>query len=107
MDEADILEAAAEILETEGWVKGNFYRDPALWGRSNSGYCAVGSIRQAVGVLYSNDVKLDEQAEGAVMALRNHIQDDVPVWNDQPNRTKFEVIDTLKTVAKDIRNGRS
>lgn len=80
-------------------------------------YCAVGAIRSASGLFGLTDQMLLVQANEnykrivnlsveTEQALQNYIGGEyVPHWNDHASRTKFEVIDALRSAAKDVRNG--
>jgi hypothetical protein len=121
-DPADILEAAADLLETNGWIQGEF--------EFNGKFCAVGAIRQVSG-LYQSAVALQElgrtnmynrdstdydictsTSSAAESALSDSLGSQavdgglvyVPSWNDEPGRTADEVIDLMKHTAKDLRN---
>jgi hypothetical protein len=121
-DPADILEQAADLLETKGWCRG-FFEDNA--GR----HCAVGAIRYVTGQqaveqeIYALGTtpnmylckKFKEVMTASVDAtniLAERLQtwrspDDyvyIPTWNDEADRTADEVIDLMKHTAKDLRN---
>lgn len=111
MDEADVLEEAAGLLEAEGWVRGSLYNDPALHDDENSGYCALGAIKEVVGTLggklvTDSQIKLERITADTLemYVMKKYPGSNIPDWNDDPGRTSFEVIDTLKTVAKELRN---
>lgn len=109
METADILEKAAEVLETRGWCQGT-YHNPA--GR----VCAVGAVRTAVwGAPLLRDLEREVSTKDyvkvneALMVLAEDIglqnwNDLAPGWNDHPDRTQDEVIDAFKHAAKDLRN---
>lgn len=107
---ADVLEAAANLLESKGWGQGEFMN--AIDPDDATKFCAVGAIRTVTG--YSLAGRRDEDyavyrkryacSLQANVALGDKVGTDVVHWNDQPGRTAEEVIDALKQTAKDIRN---
>jgi hypothetical protein len=119
-DPADVLEAAAEVLETTAWIQGDEFRTDD--GMRRVAYCAIGAIRQAVG-FYDAMAGLYRPGHGFgpldqhkssmdVLQLSNEVanlmrRDDgtsVITWNDTEGRTSDEVIDLMKHTAKDLRN---
>jgi hypothetical protein len=109
-DPADILEAAADLLESTGWTKGAYHRN--MYNDSDDGdaqnavsYCAAGAIRRAAGWYDHHSVPM---ARGT-MDIEAMLAEKVgviclPSWNDKPERKVHEVIDLLKETAKDLRN---
>lgn len=104
MDVADVLEAAADIIERDGWCQGAF--------EANGSVCLLGALRKAtIGTTHIYDVGVS--AEGladyghARDAVSNLVgfQDLASGYNDAPGRTEFEVIDTLRHCAEALRNG--
>jgi len=110
---ADVLEAAADLLESKGWQQGAF--DNAVNPDDSTAFCALGAIRAVTGyslakrnyirdgdyALYRERYRYTLQAS---VALGAKVGLDVPAWNDRPGRTAEEVIDVMKHVAKDLRN---
>jgi len=109
----DILEEAADLIETVGWTQGrHLERDQDL---NVIGYCAIGAIAQAVG-LRCAATSVDEMVSRAQASARAEVhlnkwmekkpggRRGVVLWNDLPGRTAAEVIDALKQCAKDFRN---
>lgn len=114
---ADILEAAADILETRGWCQRRFHD-------ADGAYCAVGSLLEAAGYYSLNKEVADgasyqellekspvrrglaRQAAAAVSVPGKLCRgaSTLQFWNDTPGRTRGEVIDLFKNTAKDIRN---
>jgi len=112
---ADILEAAADLLQSRGWQQRAFsdHADP----RKATAFCAIGAIRTATGyslaaveyqnfgaVLYNVYRERYVYSMQASVALAAKVGGDVPAWNDRPDRTAEEVIDVMKHAAKDLRN---
>jgi hypothetical protein len=124
---ADILEEAADILETVGWVTGceAHYLSGSL--EHIRGHCATGAIKRAAGLRYDTFVIGDprrfihfdyEASVKAMVAVAEALGPDglagagagagpssvIQVWNDHCARDAQEVIDKLKEAAKDLRN---
>ncbi len=102
----EILEAAAEILERMGWTQDTLARD----AEGNETHpcdedvaclCMVGAMYRACG--FSTAVEMPSEV---LHRLRDAIfardeRDLSPAeWNDQPGRTKEEVISLLREAAK-------
>lgn len=117
MTPAEVLEKAADLLETIGWVQGEEIvygsNDPDA-GLVITGMCARGACRVAVGLDKSDMNAPMQQIKsfmGGFRALHAGLNiqpkdpwGSVPGWNDFPGRTADEVIDMMKRVAKDLRN---
>lgn len=115
-DVAQILEAAADGLESGryGWTRG------AMMHRHNGSvhHCAVGALAHETlalrGLLPEGECGHHEDAlefrplRKAEAALATHLgmapRWGTTVWNDDGARTKQQVIEALKEVAKDLRN---
>lgn len=106
---AGVLERVADAWESGklGWCQGRSFQ------YKNSRYevseenvvaaCSMGAIMLEVGIL---NYFLRREVIGA---LREHLGDptdlwSVSTWNDEPGRTKQQVIDVFKETAKDLRN---
>jgi hypothetical protein len=117
-DPADILEAAADELQTNGWIKKRL-KDV------NGRHCAIGAMQKVVGYeeAWRQHIESWRPAETtreplveasrrymlAEAVLAHHLSQEgltvsVGGWNDQPERTAEEVIDVMRHVAKDLRN---
>jgi hypothetical protein len=96
-----IMMKAADILETHGWTRG-YYAD-------DTGFCALGAMRIASGMegeqiiktfptghLMTNHPDYWMATKKLAFHVPGHIVGD---WNDDPDQTKQEVIDTLREVA--------
>lgn len=96
---ADLLEQAADLLETEGWCQMTL-RNP------EGARCAVGALHKI-----SGNTRLKRAAQEwlamrlNIFALANmYVGAQLVLWNDSPGRTIDEVIDLFKETAKDLRN---
>jgi len=103
---ADILEEVADLYESGeiGWTQRRF-RD-FDFDNERASYCLIGSMRHR---LLDVQKSYDMEHEAALVYLRNYIERSglglsIDDWNDQFGRTLDEVVDLLKTVAKDLRN---
>ena len=110
-DAADVLEKAADLAETEEieWCRGEMFR---VGEGEKQQACAVGLIRIAARNLgltlsiHTPNQRAWRATVCAERALAVQIENrSVPIWNDHPGRTKEEVIDTMKSAAKYLRNG--
>lgn len=87
MSPSEVLNAAADLLEAEGWLQ-NIWGDPDRGPR-----CAMGALM---------DVTPAEewpQQRDAEQTLRTLIGARVTEWNDQPGQTAENVIATLREAA--------
>ena len=103
-DIAATLEKAADLIETVGHCKDKLFTQDPETLKPNA-YCLMGGlvfamknggqvlIDRYVAVL---GVALDGNPLGAMYRLIE--------WNNAPERTAAEVVDLLKTAAKDVRN---
>lgn len=104
---AEVLEKAAEVIETRGHTKEQYVN-------ANGAVCAMGAIRTAAWgrVLYLAKGITEEQSalhDRAAIEVGRHLAREgcnvvITEWNDAPDRTGEEVVDTFKLVAKDLRN---
>ncbi len=97
----DTLEKAAKILEQFGWCQGYMQDDRGC-------FCAAGAIDVASfgsARYFSRNADAPEvlAAEDAHDALRRHLGQEIPHWNDTPNRTKEQVISELLNCADKVR----
>ena len=118
-DPADILERAAEVLETEGWTQEEFRTPRDKFGREYT-YCAIGAIRQAAGWYKHEqavgwdqhefrlaDPDCAEAVESLVHLLEKDLTEhghDLITLNDDESTTADMIIDLMKHTAKDLRN---
>jgi hypothetical protein len=99
-DVADFLDRAAEVIEAEGW-----WGHEILTHRPNaamSGHCALTALATPLCEAGRNGRETYIKAR---RLLARECGGSVITWNDTPGRTAEEVIDKLRTVAKEVRNG--
>lgn len=97
----EVLLAAANLLEEKGWTQKAYARDQ--FGNSVSThnhdavcYCAAGSIRCVV----SNDSYFVATSTlNRYLRVGNKHNSGLADWNDSSNRTKEEVIQTMRDCA--------
>jgi hypothetical protein len=95
MDAATVLEEAADLLLIRGRLRGDY-------GHEGGPRCTVGAMAEVSGTNIGE--VWTPAADVARMALRARIEPRmIPHWNDR-TEDDFEVIDTLRLVAKDLRN---
>lgn len=109
---ADILTAAADLIEPEGrWTQGHTARDRdgrvvPCDARNAFCYCAIGALWRAGGL-----ARLTEARTALAQALGYHADKynrwrgkaPVPCWNDAPERTQAEVVAALRAAAEKAR----
>lgn len=103
MKAKDILIEAANLLETKGWTQGAFARDANGISISDDEesavcFCTIGALNR----VSCENVVCGHNTEGhkAYEHLRNSIgRHRVTKWNDYDDRTKEDVINTLRTAA--------
>jgi hypothetical protein len=88
---ADLLDGAADIIERDGWCQKALERDGAV--------CALGALNKAAlgdayGLLSSHPNGL--LAFGALFRRVGMLH----LWNNEPERTKQEVLDEFRKAAK-------
>jgi hypothetical protein len=92
---ADVLNRAADLLEEFGW------RQESTGSRQDGSMCAVGAIYEA-----SEDFGFPAFSETARQACAiDGFPDELEmwplaVWNDEPGRTKAEVVARLREAAR-------
>ena len=87
---ADHIEAAADLIEREGWCQG------ALTS-PEGGYCVEGALMQAP--LWYASVTYEAAQRDLTLTLGQLI----PRWNDTPGRTKQKVLEMLRLEAERVR----
>lgn len=111
---AGLLDAAAEVIERDGWHQGNYAEsnDP------HAAVCSLGAINRAAGndantrsasgaaydarIALAHDLGDDWQVEGCT-----HPAEIIAGWNDHPHRTADEVVAQLRASAARLRGERS
>jgi hypothetical protein len=118
LDAADILEKAADLIESVGHCKGTFFETRgAGYEISNAvSYCALGAMDAAnnynsYGIIsFRRTDAHNEAIEALTIELcgeSNDIYESanlIAQWNDNSERTPEQVVDLMKHVAKDLRN---
>jgi hypothetical protein len=111
MEAADVLERAAEFLETVGWVQNQSLMTDAIGvitGACVSGACWIAatgaSVEEDLHVPSVKELNQPGSPLYAAWAALEQKQIDPMGWNDTVGRTAAEVIDLLKEIAKDLRN---
>lgn len=112
---AEILEGAAERLDLCPWGQGNDRHGmQQICGEDAIYMAATGKYNLSDAI----DYVLAENARGAEVTCTvsgqqlatsdhlktNYLGQSLWTWNDDPDRTKDEVVDLFRTAAKDIRN---
>lgn len=93
MQPDEVLEKAAEYIAEHGWHQGSAYKYGI--GIDFPAACAVGAVSRVTGGSRYDDALdfLSAQVGGVY----------VPLWNDDPARTKEEVIETMREAAQQWR----
>jgi hypothetical protein len=97
---AETIERAADLIETGGLTKGEY-------SNSQGAHCLLGALGTVASTVFEYGRATEEVARRIAGAEGYN-----PEWgfayivgyNDEPTRTQSEVVDMLKTIAKDIRN---
>jgi hypothetical protein len=99
-DIANILECAAELIETKGWTQGSYARDANgeavdLLDKNAECFCIIGALSH---VSWGYDFNIRCKAYQFATNIL-HDKSLLP-WNDDPARTKEEVITFLKSASE-------
>jgi carbohydrate-selective porin OprB len=104
---ADILDAAADEIETNGWHQ-HGYISPT------GNLCVMGAIRKATygaefltGQYHGRSWENAEHQEAAIEALAEVLNASVSLWNDQVCDSAGTAIETLRQTAKKCREDTS
>lgn len=93
---AQILTAAADLIEEKGWVQGHF-------DAADGAVCAVGAIRTVMfGSTRCPDTYtwLYEEVKDALLdEIGPNGVNGIPTWNDAFSRTKAEVVAAFRAAA--------
>lgn len=88
---ADVLNAAADLIERKGWARAEYYGAGC--------YCVLGAI-----LAVQNETFGLEDLNDACVAAAEAIVDAPPYmlarWNDHPKRTQAEVVEALRKAAE-------
>lgn len=96
MTAAETLRDAARWLMEHEWVQGSAFIPHRAAQREITGGCAMGAIFLVTTV---DDAYDRHAADDAIWAVCAVIGDVLPAWNDEPGRTKDEVIEALLRAA--------
>ena len=91
---ADVLDRAADLIEEKGWCQ---HRYKGYFGA----YCALGAINE---INYGNPSGVVGTKAEAEVLLEGKLGLDVARWNDAWEQTAEAVIDTLRDVARGLRD---
>ena len=107
---ADILTAAADLIEPEGrWVQGascvNLEGERRVWSVSPDFkcLCALGALTVVQEMVWTDDSAVSPAGK----VLRETVGGRVDVWNDEPERTQSEVVAALRAAAEKARTASS
>lgn len=95
---AEVLRRAADLIEQEGWVQGEF-------GGPGVGYCALGAIRVQYDDVPSSPCTTAIEILNASLPPR--FKGWAPRWNDYPQRRASSVVRHLRKVARDLEQERA
>ena len=106
---AEVLDAAADRIERDGWHQGDFFADqPSLPSFDESDIARVLKAKPqpccVMGALIAEadgDMELAEDRAGRLLELHLGLSyiSQVPQWNDEAGRTKEEVVAALRAAA--------
>lgn len=103
----EVLVAGRWILENVGWCQLSFYQTKSKEKRfdvQNASTHGDVGCACAVGSIYLVDVKDESLHEQAVRVLQDLLGDNsVAAWNDNPYRTKKEVVDLFTKGIKKVK----
>lgn len=90
-----LFATAADRLETDGWTTGHHRGSP--WGTSTtSRACAEGVLAKAAVVTGADRIALAR----AFAVLADVLRGPIAAWNDEPFRTKADVVLVLRACAR-------
>lgn len=96
---ADVLDAAADLLEKPGaWIKGDLALDASGEAvdpsdSNASCWCVMGATERV------SDASWARRARNAFRAVIGGWNKSIPEWNDAPGRTQAEVVAKLREAA--------
>lgn len=104
----DALMKAADAIERDGWYQHGYAPEPTEHRATSEGLpkCVMGALYEAVSAPLVWDADLatwcgmPDDATPAWELLAEYVGDPVvPDWNDAPERTAAEVVETLRAAA--------
>lgn len=107
MSPAEVLEKAADLIESRGWCQGRYaaigHNDDSCSHLDSRAacWCAEGAIGRVAGIQIP---QLDGRYP-AIAALRDHLGSPIVKWNDEMGRTRAEVVRELRACAAKLRGG--
>jgi hypothetical protein len=117
---SEALDKAVEVIERDGWIQGAYYREPPVdlphaeyvtaeaEGRKSAPCCQRGAIVRAVTGTWRSLSVLPEVDRDTIRGAHGYCRQVAgkhPIeWNDDPGRTKEEVVEMLKSAAGLARN---
>jgi hypothetical protein len=96
---ADVLDAAADVLERDGWTRHAYYRD-TLW---TGPVCAYGALYRATS---GDAMRPGAYAAEAATALGREIGGSPISFNDRPGQTKRSVVAAMRRTARKLRGAK-
>ena len=105
MGAAEILNRAADIIETTGLAKGDYLNT------ETGCHCTVGALAHVINPADLFDTFMDSGTLGTLYGALSYLDDVLGLpgdvtegritdWNDAPGRTQAEVVDALRVAAK-------
>lgn len=95
MNTSEVLNAAADLIERDGWCQQRFHD-------TLGGWCASGACLKVSGAWdgeIEDDDTIFDASDEALDVLEKRLQSYVPTWNDASGRTAEEVIQALRDAA--------
>jgi len=88
---ADVLNRAADLLESNGWCQFALEDDAGA-------HCAMGALLAVDTGAATNVLSFSPTGRVAFNAMRGR---HIATWNNDPRRTKQDVLDAFRSAAKD------
>jgi hypothetical protein len=109
LDVADVLDKAADHIDTHGWTQGRLYDGRQADGGTPIAECRsdlYGALKTAViGVpRWGGTPEQVALTDAAYQAVEDHLHtDNVHGWNDEPERVQADVTTALRATATNLR----
>lgn len=97
---ADILDAAADVIERDGWFAADRHGRTEHYSEGPQAACALVALDRVGGLHHDAAGSLARVIGGS---SRWNPGGDVVAWNNAPERTKQEVLDAFRLAAKQER----